>query len=146
MVLQSPEQCDSTKQANPTQGNESTPVEVKTEDVPGSHAEGYTDVKEGSGPDTAPNGSIQSPGRQNALSRLRHILTWVPKNCRYDPNEPPKFNLPLNLLFAVVRFRLPAQRHMCGWPVNFTHCAGRHGHRGELVLRSANPVQDRSNI
>lgn len=146
MVIQSHEQRDSTKHAELTPGDSSTPLEVKTEGVPGPHAEGLTDVEEGSGPDTAPNGSIQSQGRQTALSRLRQILTWAPKNCRYDPNEPPKFSLSLNLLFAVVRFRLVAQRHMCEWPVNFTRCAGRHGHRGELVLRSANPVQDRSNI
>lgn len=137
MLIQSPEQGDSTKNADPTTENNPAPHKVKTEEVIGPHAEGLPEVKEASGPSTAPDGSSQSQGRRTAVDRLRHILTWAPKNCRYDPNEPPKFSLSLNLLFALVR--LP-QRHMRECPVNFTHRPGRHHHRGEPVLRSANLV------
>lgn len=38
----------------------------------------------------------------NFLGPIGHILTWVPPRCRYDPKDPPKFNLALNLLFALV--------------------------------------------
>lgn len=33
-------------------------------------------------------------------------VAWMPKNCRYDPEGPPKFNLALNLLFALVSSHL----------------------------------------
>lgn len=106
MIFQSPEQCDSTKHADSSPANNSTPPEVKIEDVLGPHTQRTADVKEASGSYTTPDESSQSKGRRTALGRLRHILTWAPKNCRYDPNEPPQFSLSLNLLFALVRFRL----------------------------------------
>lgn len=28
------------------------------------------------------------------------VVTYTPKRCRYDPANPPKFSLPLNLLFG----------------------------------------------
>jgi hypothetical protein len=30
------------------------------------------------------------------------IISWTPKRCRWDPENPPKFSLALNLLFAFV--------------------------------------------
>lgn len=142
MVTQSSEQCDSTTDAEPTPATNSTPLGLKSEDVPGPHTEKLTGVQEASGPDTAPTESSRSQGRRAALGRLRHFVTWAPKNCRYDPNEPPKFSLSLNLLFALVRFRLvPNATHVDGLLTLF-NCPGRHDHRGELVLRPANLVQD----
>jgi hypothetical protein len=29
-----------------------------------------------------------------------NILTWVPPNCRWDPDSPPRFSFSLNVLFA----------------------------------------------
>lgn len=106
MVIQEPEKCDSTTDAEPTPGTSSTPLGLKSEGVPGPHTERLTGVQEASGPDTEPTESSRSQGRRAALDRLRRFVTWAPKNCRYDPNEPPKFSLSLNLLFALVRFRL----------------------------------------
>lgn len=38
----------------------------------------------------------------SSFGYVRAIVTWMPRNCRYDPESPPKFNLALNLLFALV--------------------------------------------
>jgi hypothetical protein len=33
-------------------------------------------------------------------ARLIHALLWTPPWCRWDEQNPPKFGLPLNFLFA----------------------------------------------
>lgn len=142
MDIQSPEKCDSTTDAEPTPGTNSTPPGLKSEGVPGPHTERPTGAQEASEPGAEPTEESSQPrGRRAALNRVRRFVTWAPKNCRYDPNEPPKFSLSLNLLFALVRFRLVPNATQANG-VNFTHCPGRHDHRGELVLRPANLVQD----
>ena len=41
--------------------------------------------------------------RDNAFARqCWTFVTWTPKRCRWDPNDPPKFSMALNLLFAFV--------------------------------------------
>lgn len=62
------------------------PAEEKRIDVPISSDGPANDVAAGS----------------NFLGPIGHILTWAPPRCRYDPKDPPKFNLALNLLFALV--------------------------------------------
>jgi hypothetical protein len=32
--------------------------------------------------------------------RIYTVLTWTPPNCRWDPNNPPKFSMAMNVLFA----------------------------------------------
>ncbi len=32
--------------------------------------------------------------------RVYDTVFWVPPNCRWDPDEPPAFSMPLNILFA----------------------------------------------
>lgn len=39
--------------------------------------------------------------------KIRTIVSWTPKRCRWDPDLPPKFGLGLNLLFAFVSAKLP---------------------------------------
>ena len=34
------------------------------------------------------------------LQRIINIITYTPKKCRYDPEKPFKFSLPLNVLFG----------------------------------------------
>jgi len=34
--------------------------------------------------------------------RARRVILWTPKRCRWDPENPPKFTLALNLLFGFV--------------------------------------------
>ena len=34
------------------------------------------------------------------LQRITNIITYTPKKCRYDPEKPFKFSLPLNVLFG----------------------------------------------
>lgn len=42
---------------------------------------------------------IQEPTKRSAL---RRAWEWKPKPARYDPENPPKFTIWLNLLFAFV--------------------------------------------
>lgn len=39
---------------------------------------------------------------RQSVSLLRTIWEWKPKPARYDPDDPPKFSLALNILFAFV--------------------------------------------
>lgn len=59
------------------------------------------DTKEASGLDVIPPDPSQLRERRTALNRIGDFVTWTPKSCRYDPNQPPKFSLSLNLLFAL---------------------------------------------
>jgi hypothetical protein len=36
------------------------------------------------------------------LQRCWAIVSWTPPKCRWDPENPPKFSMALNLLFAFV--------------------------------------------
>lgn len=37
------------------------------------------------------------------VAKLLCIIGWMPSWCRYDPRDPPKFTLSMNLLLAFVR-------------------------------------------
>ena len=32
--------------------------------------------------------------------KIYNFLTWTPPRCRWDPEKPPEFSMPLNILFA----------------------------------------------
>jgi hypothetical protein len=43
------------------------------------------------------------PWRTNGFAmKCWNVAMWTPKRCRWDPEDPPKFNLALNLLFGFV--------------------------------------------
>lgn len=44
-------------------------------------------------------GGIRNNG---VVRRIWEVVSWTPKRCRYDPKEPPRFSMSLNLLFAFV--------------------------------------------
>jgi hypothetical protein len=46
--------------------------------------------------------SSTSSRENEVLQRLWKRLTWSPKRCRWDPENPPKFSMGLNLLFGFV--------------------------------------------
>jgi hypothetical protein len=55
--------------------------------------------------------SARSPREENRLGGMLDIkflrtcgtvVSWTPKRCRWDPDDPPKFSFTLNLLFAFV--------------------------------------------
>jgi hypothetical protein len=55
--------------------------------------------------------STRSPDDKRPFAQIREnqfakkcwaVVTWTPKRCRWDPDDPPKFNLALNLLFGFV--------------------------------------------
>jgi hypothetical protein len=33
---------------------------------------------------------------------LLDLVLWTPRSCRYDPDNPPKFSLPMNMLMGLV--------------------------------------------
>lgn len=41
--------------------------------------------------------------RENeTMKTLWRVVSWTPKRCRWDPENPPRFTLALNLLFGFV--------------------------------------------
>lgn len=48
--------------------------------------------------------SVASVDRDTSglIPRAWAFITWTPKRCRWDPENPPPFSLPLNLLFGFV--------------------------------------------
>lgn len=104
MVIESPDQSDSTKDTNSTPAINLGPVSGAVEDAPVPHVGVIADTKEGSGQESLSvhddPSQLQKP--RTALNSLGDFVTWTPKNCRYNPNEPPKFSLSLNILFALV--------------------------------------------
>ena len=42
---------------------------------------------------------VKESGVANAIWK---VLTWTPKRCRWDIDDPPKFSMGLNLLFGFV--------------------------------------------
>lgn len=51
------------------------------------------------------NGNANAHDENNLLSRsplhrVYDILTWTPPRCRWDPKNPPRLTMPLNLLFG----------------------------------------------
>lgn len=112
MVNESPERCDSINNKSLTPANNSNVPIAQPKDAPAQDSEQHRDTKEASGPSVDPSDSCQSQQHPTALDRLGLLVTWTPKNCRYDSNEPPKFSLSLNLLFALVRFNSLPKRHV----------------------------------
>jgi hypothetical protein len=51
-----------------------------------------------------PDQSVVSPETHwaSGFFGIRRALSWTPKTCRYDPENPPKFSIWLNLLFSFV--------------------------------------------
>lgn len=51
--------------------------------------------------DTISSHSVKSSQREITVwQRIYNIITYTPKRCRYDPEKPFEFSLPLNLLFG----------------------------------------------
>lgn len=46
------------------------------------------------------NATEESTTSQARWRRVYNVLTWVPPNCRWDPDKPPNFSTGLNVLFA----------------------------------------------
>lgn len=53
---------------------------------------------------TSNNKKMRSPYiRDNGSARTCWtLIMWIPKRCRWDPDDPPKFTMTLNLVFAFV--------------------------------------------
>jgi hypothetical protein len=86
----------------------STPLSIDTE--PRDKETAQTRIQE-------PNGSISTTDSRTKswfvllsekafAKKCWSYVTWVPKRCRWDIDNPPKFSLALNLLFGFVGFPL----------------------------------------
>jgi hypothetical protein len=79
------------------------------------------------------------------LQRCWAIVSWTPSGCRWDPENPPKFSIALNLLFAVVSWPWPFSETPFNtylslglymhWWISLTK-AGWHFHRSKSILQS----------
>ena len=46
------------------------------------------------------NNDIENTTQTPKWRRIYDRVFWVPPNCRWDPENPPKFSMALNILFA----------------------------------------------
>lgn len=44
------------------------------------------------------------PREHDWAKKLWKVIIWTPKRCRWNPEDPPKFNMALNLLFGFVSY------------------------------------------
>lgn len=42
--------------------------------------------------------------------RILAVLNWMPQNCRYDPDDPPKFTNSMNILLAFVSWGIEREQ------------------------------------
>ena len=47
-----------------------------------------------------PPESHKSAQKRSFPRRVWDIVTWTPPRCRWDPEKPPEFSMPLNILFG----------------------------------------------
>lgn len=51
--------------------------------------------------DTVSSHSVKSLQKETTIwQRIYNIITYTPKRCRYNPDKPFEFSMPLNLLFG----------------------------------------------
>lgn len=59
------------------------------------------EAKRPEGSDTVSSPSVQSlQGNTTIWQRIYSIIAYTPKRCRYNPDKPFEFSMPLNLLFG----------------------------------------------
>lgn len=77
--------------------------------IPPLLSTGNHDDKKETGEDANESTSTRSIDEKRRFSQIREnefarkcwaFVTWTPKRCRWDPDDPPKFSIALNLLFA----------------------------------------------
>lgn len=50
-----------------------------------------------------PSVAIPDDSKKNhLLNKVTRILNWMPQRCRYDPENPPRFTLSMNIMLAFV--------------------------------------------
>jgi hypothetical protein len=61
--------------------------------------------------------SVGNPrdGQRSWSSKIFNLLSFVPSNCRYDPEKPFKFSMRLNILFGERIFPLEGEQFIDNW-------------------------------
>jgi hypothetical protein len=88
---------------------------LNTEAIPAKGSVQPAAVSAGVRPLESSNGREDPPARlaigdgskesqSGFLASVMRKAAWVPKRCRYDPEDPPEFSLPMNILFGVVSY------------------------------------------
>ncbi|MCJ1231941.1 hypothetical protein MMC12_008620, partial [Toensbergia leucococca] len=49
---------------------------------------------------TSPDTLSKHSPPPSSWQRIYSIISYTPQRCRYDPAQPPRFSMPLNLLFG----------------------------------------------
>ncbi|KAI9686840.1 MAG: hypothetical protein M1822_002593 [Bathelium mastoideum] len=79
-------------------------TEAKNADQSGSFPDyynGHASEKQTSSTNTSPPPEEQKSATERSLSgRIWDAVTWIPPRCRWDPEKPPEFSMPLNILFG----------------------------------------------
>lgn len=79
------------------------------------------------------------PENKSWKDHVRQLWKWTPPPARYDPDNPPKFTVWINLLFAFVsRPDLP--------PRSIPDTPGRLLHRVQPILQPSRAQQDRRDL
>lgn len=79
------------------------------------------------------------PAKGETKQRLLGLWNWIPPPARYDVENPPKFTLWLNILFAFVRLPLFCEHSR---PLMLTWTPGIMLHRVQLVLQPGGAQSD----
>ncbi|KAH6652597.1 major facilitator superfamily domain-containing protein [Truncatella angustata] len=108
--LEKNDDIESVKQHDFQSQNETPPKVFNSKSIAFEESMSTAEVSADSKPQTSINGpeappvepSIGNKGMEsgNAFSWLRSI-TWIPERCRYDPENPPQFSLPMNMLLGL---------------------------------------------
>ncbi|KAH8203830.1 hypothetical protein TruAng_002007 [Truncatella angustata] len=108
--LEKNDDIESVKQHDFQSQNENPPKVFNSKSIAFEESMSTAEVSADSKPQTSINGpeappvepSIGNKGMEsgNAFSWLRSI-TWIPERCRYDPENPPQFSLPMNMLLGL---------------------------------------------
>lgn len=62
------------------------------------------------------------------------IISWTPKRCRWDPNEPPHFSMGLNLLFGFGEHLYIQQLSLLSLIFSVRRCGVFHAQIYSMVL------------
>ena len=82
---------------------------------------GVTPQAKGIGEDSKESTSTTSSDEKGYFAQIKDhefankcwkLATWTPKRCRWDPEDPPKFSMGLNLLFGFVSFGVLSHKYM----------------------------------
>ncbi|PVI07322.1 MFS general substrate transporter [Periconia macrospinosa] len=74
--------------------------EKELSDVSGGGTVTPSSLRNNSPPPESQSPPPPPPPQPSRTRKVYNFLTWTPPQCRWDPEKPPQFSMPLNILFA----------------------------------------------